>query len=413
MKKIHYTIQTLFLVAVVLFSSCSSDDDFILRSTDRLAFEYSHSTQTFTLCSSGAWSLETSDPWLTIDKMSGVGDGHTREVITVTAQRNSNKERKGSIVMHTVQGELVIDITQDDGFITLKDASLFGSLIKEDALEQTSLVIPYSKGTQGEKVNFETVVTGKAAAGIEVKTIELTIEQEEGEFIIPVSGTPTELGEVTFTITSSLKEVEPFVVNAKVTDGIFYEQKFDLMVWGGDCVANKKGIKGGFKSGVGGKVIDESVPVTECTAGSDGSNDLIATMAPSYRELRGFSGWSGKRIYERPGFVKISTGSSTDGHIISPSFKEMGVLATEVQVSFKASQYYEDNGGVLQISVIKGGEASIREFALKPGSERVWETVQFTISNATEDTQIQIASAPEKGRRFSFDEFVISKAKHN
>lgn len=413
MKKTHFSLLTLALALSTLFIACSNSDDegFTYRSENKMQFNYTKTSNYFTICSNGEWQIESSDTWLEVDKPSGRGNGVTADTIFVTTKHNTGEQREGLLTIHSNQGDLPIRIFQEAGFILLQRAKLVGSLNIHQEIENARIVIPYKKGPVGESIQFTTTVKGEAASGIEVPPLSIEITADEGEIHLPIVGTPHTLGEVEFEIESTFEATNPISLKAKVTTGILYEQKFNLMVWGGDCVADKKGIKGNFLDTDNGKVEDKNSTPKECTPGSDGSNDLTSTMAPAYRAARGFTGWSGKRIYERPGYVKISTGSSTDGHIISPTFKEMGVTDTEVTITFKVSQYYQDNDGVVKISALNGGKTSVQSFEMKPGSARTWEVVSLKVTDATEKTQIKIAAQPMKNRRFCFDDFIISQTK--
>ena len=410
--KLYRSFLCLF-VGLFLITACSDEDPFVLRNTDSLSFSYKQSTEAITVCTDGEWSITTEDSWYTLSATSGKGDGTTRESITVTASRNLGAARKGEVVLHAAGKDLSIAVNQEDGTLILGTPSITGSFIAKQAIENTSISVPYTKGSVGQEITFTTVVSGNAASGISVAPYTVTLDSEEGTIVMPVTGTPAIAGDVLFDVSTNIQDLEPFTLTTKVTKGVsvvYFEQHFGLMLWGGDCVADLAGIKGVFMTTADGSVIDETKAVVACTAGTDGSSDLTSTMAPSYRDLRGFTGWTGKRVYERPGFIKIGTATSTDGYLVTPALSNILVSKTNVTVSLKVSQYYQDSNGVLYITVLNGGTSSMAEFTMKPGSDRAWETVNFTITDATPDTQIKFSAAAVAARRFSIDDIIVSQA---
>ena len=414
MKKYKlYRSLLCLLMGLFIITACSDEESFVIRNTDSLEFSYKASTEEITVCTNGNWTITTDDTWFTLSDTLGKGNGTTRESIKVTASRNLGAARQGEIVLHAAGKDLSIVIKQDEGTLILGNPSVSGTYMAKQAIENGSISIPYTKGSIGQKITFTTVVSGNAASGIAIAASAVTLDSEEGTVVIPVTGTPATSGDVLFTVSTNVQGLAPVVLTTKVTKGVsvvYYEQHFNLMVWGGDCVAGLEGIKGGFIGATGASVIDETKPVVACSAGTDGSSDLTSTMDPSYRDLRGFTGWTGKRVYERPGYIKIGTATSTDGYIVTPALSNILVAKTNVNVSLKVSQYYQDNNGVLYITILNGGTSSIAEYTMRPGPEMVWETLNFTITDATPDTQIKISAAAVASRRFSVDDLVVTQA---
>lgn len=412
MKK--YSLYKLLCLFVGMFSisACSDKDDpFVLRSTDTIEFSYAESTKEFTVCTNGDWSITTDDSWYTLSTVSGNGDGTTREVVKVNVARNKGAARQGEFVLHAAGKDLNVSISQEEGKpLKLNAPSLSSSLKVGQKIENMTISIPYTYGYAGQNVVFTTTVSGTGASGITVNSYTAKFNAAEGTIKIPVTGTPLASGSVLFTITTDDQSVTSVTATATVLSETYLEQHFGLMLWGGDCVANIAGIKGGFISGSDGSVIDPAIAVSACTAGSDGSSDLTSTMAPSYRELRGFSGWTGKRVYERPGFVKIGTSTSTDGQLISPPLSNISLNKVNLNVSLKVSQYFEDTGGTLYITVLNGGTSSISEYKMRPGTDRIWESVEFKITDATPASQIVFSAPSVTKQRFCIDDIVVSRA---
>jgi len=401
------------LMGLFIITACSDEESFVIRNTDSLEFSYKESTEELTVCTNGKWTITTEDTWLTLSDTLGKGDGTTRESIKVTASRNLGAARQGEIVLHAAGKDLSIVIKQDEGTLILGTPSIAGTYMTKQAIENGSISIPYTKGSIGQNITFTTAVSGPAASGITVAAKTVKLDSEEGSVVIPVTGTPSTYGDVIFTVSTNVQGLASVALTTKVTKGlavVYYEQHFDLMIWGGDCVAGLEGIKGAFIGAAGASVIDETKPVAACSSGTDGSSDLTSTMAPSYRDLRGFTGWTGKRVYERPGFIKIGTTTSTDGYIVTPALSNILVSKTNVNVSLKVSQYYQDSNGILYITILNGGTSSIAEYTMRPGPDMAWETVNFTITDATPDTQIKISAAAVTNRRFCVDDIVVTQA---
>ncbi len=408
---LYKSLLCLFIGIFVITACSDKDDPFVLRSTDAMEFSYAESTQKFTVCTDGEWSITTDDSWYTLSAVSGKGDGTTREVVNISVKRNKGAVRKGEFVLHAAGKDLNVALSQEEGKpLTLKTPSLSSTLKAGQKIENATINIPYTYGYVGQKVVFTTSISGPGASGISVNSFTAELDAAEGTIKMPITGTPLVSGSVSFTVTTDDEAVATVTTAATVMSETYFEQHFGLMLWGGDCVANLAGIKGSFIAGSDGNVIDETKAASACTAGTDGSGDLASSMATSYRELRGFSGWSGKRVYERPGFIKIGTATSTDGQLISPPLSNIPLDKVNLNVSFKVSQYFEDAGGTLYIKVLNGGTSSISEYKMKPGTDRVWESVEFKITDATPASQIVFSAPAIAKQRFCIDDIVVSRA---
>lgn len=418
MKIMKHNIISSFIAVMGLaaftaigFTSCSSDDDsFVLRSDSRLAFTSAGGEKSFTVCTDGAWSLTTDAPWITFDKESGTGDGVTREKILVSASRNIGDLRTDSFILHAAGQDLPVVCSQEEGApLHLGAAKLTGALQVNVPATGVGIEVPYTYGYVGGKVHVSATLSGTGAEGLSVEAQDFVMDGEKGTFTLPVSGTPTQAGPLVITITTDDATANTSTTQATVLAQVVLEEHFDLMLWGGDVVAGKKGIKGGFKKTDEGTVIDESVPVTECKATTDGSNDLVLTHAESYRQLRGFSGWSGTKVYEHPGYVKAGT-ASIAGSVITPSLSRLSAGATHVTVTCRVAQYVKESGGAVSITVTGGGTPSITSYTFKNAAKSTtstWETVSFTIDNPTRDTKIVFSAVGNN--RFCIDDVVVSE----
>lgn len=408
--KNNILLSVLVLLIGLAVTSCSSDDaNFVLRSDSELHFGYAASEQDFTVCTHGDWTITTSSPWLSFDVTSGTGDGVTRQKIQVSSARNTSVARRDSFILHAAGRDLTVYCNQDEGApFSFQQGKVTGALQVGKASDM-SIDLPYAYGYKGMTLTLHTTLSGAGAKGLAVNDTTLTLDGETGDIVLPLNGTPQVSGPLVMKVSADDASVSPVVLQTTVLSQVVLEQHFDLMLWGGEVVGYKPGIMGGFMAGDGGKVIDPSVTVAACKATTDGSNDLILTMAESYRALRGFSGWDGVRIYEHPGYVKVGTAKAT-GTIVTPALGKLSTGVTTVKVTCRVAQYISESGGALTINVLNGGTPSIEKYTYlhagtKTGS--TWEDVSFTVTGVNENTKISFST--EGNMRFSIDDIVISE----
>lgn len=395
------------------FTSCSSDEDaFVLRSDDHLNFSYAQTDEDFTVCTNGDWSITSDCDWLSFSAMQGKGDGTTREKVVVTAARNISDAREGTFILHAAGKDLTVTCQQEEGApLTFAQAKLTASLSAGQSAEGIFVDVPYSYGYVGQEITLHATLSGAGSEGLSVADKTFTLDGPAGTLHLPLAGTPTSSGPLVIKVSSDDATANTAMAQTSVLSKVILEQHFDLMLWGGDVIGNKTGIMGTFMAGDGGKVIDPSVKPATCKASADGSNDLILTMAESYRQLRGFSGWGGAKIYEHPGYIKMGTASAI-GKVITPALGELSKGVTSVKVTCRVAQYITESGGKLTITVLNGGTPSISSYTYKNAGTKTngtWEDVSFTIDGVTKDTKIQFSTQGNK--RFCMDDIVISEDK--
>lgn len=409
--RLFYVILVAMMAMGSVFTSCSDDSDsFVLRSDDNLSFSYAQDSKEFTVCTDGDWSITSDCDWLTFSVSQGKGDGTTREKVIVTAARNISNAREAKFVLHAAGMDLPVRCSQAEGApLTLGQAKVSGSLQAGQEINQVNIEIPYTYGYKGEKLNVRATLSGAGSEGVVASSKDFTLEASEGTLLLPLSGTPVASGPLVIKIETDEPTANTVVAQTSVLSKVVLEQHFDLMLWGGDVVGNKPGVQGVFMSGDGGKVIDPSQPVAACKATTDGSNDLILTMAESYRQLRGFSGWDGVKIYEHPGYVKIGTASAI-GCLVTPALGTLSEGVSNVKVTCRVAQYNSESGGRLTITVLNGGTPSIASYTYKYAGTKTggtWEDVSFTIAGANSETKIQFST--EGNMRFCMDDIVVSE----
>lgn len=402
-----------FLALGGIFTSCSDDlDSFVLRSDDNLNFSYSQDTKEFTVCTNGDWNITSDCNWLSFSTMKGKGDGTTREKITVTATRNISEARQAEFVLHAAGKDLTVVCAQVEGApLTLGQAKVSGSLQMGQTINDVSIEVPYSYGYKGQELSLRATLSGAGAEGLEVSAKDFTLDAAEGILRLPLSGTPQSSGPLVVRVETNDASANTVMLQTSVLSKVLMEEHFDLMLWGGDVIANTVGIMGTFMAGDGGKVIDPSQPVSACKATADGSNDLILSMSESYRQLRGFSGWDGAKVYEHPGYVKMGTASAI-GKLVTPAFTQLSKNVTSVKVSCRVAQYNSESGGRLTITILNGGTPSIATYTYKNAGTKtggIWEEVNFVIDGVNNGTKVQFST--EGNKRFCMDDIVISEGK--
>lgn len=114
------------------------------------------------------------------------------------------------------------------------------------------------------------------------------------------------------------------------------------------------------------------------------------------------NGWSGTRVYQHPGFAKIST-SSSRGWLTSPAMTAIGEKRVTVTLSFHVGIMNTDLGRFMikvHNSGTIDGESEV-EYELT--SSNKWESMTLYIVGATKETQIEFTGIQDKLNRFFID----------
>lgn len=206
MKTNFFKYFVLLMLVAAGMASCSDESTpFVLRSTDMLEFAYETSSQTFTLRSNGAWDVSSENDWIALEPSSGTSDGIKYETITVTVLRNEGEERTGKVAINAAGMEIFIDVLQNVGpIITFGEPTLFGALQEKQDASLARIRVPYSGAIGDEKFTVSVTASGVAATGLSaVNNYEVQLNGKSGYFDVPLVGSPTTSGTVTFDITTS------------------------------------------------------------------------------------------------------------------------------------------------------------------------------------------------------------------
>lgn len=247
------------------------------------------------------------------------------------------------------------------------------------------------------------------------------IEHEgSGTISVPITGVPVTLGEVVCHVTFKLDGVVKFQgdVSGNVSSSNeVFGMGFDLFKWGGDYPNNKKGPGPNGKDGAG-KEFDGTEPAEPdvISAGSDGTSDVFNTMGETYRINRGVEKWSGLRVYEHPGYVKLGV-TANGGWIMTPELESLSAAPETVSVSIDFLRFDNETGTYIVSAegagVVTNGEVNNTVLpAQTSAAGRKWKTLTFTVQDATNKTRIKIEAQTynEKGYRINIDNIVVMAA---
>lgn len=433
--KMKNWIKAMFAASVLCLAACSDDPDVapIKRDTDEINVAYqTGATARFTVRFNGAWEVRAvcTDPagnpeqsWFTLTPDSGVGNGTDYQYVTVTASRNAGAARKGMVVLvPRVGAEQTIAITQEDGTFSVLEPEISGTL-RSGASSSAMLVVGYDKAFGGEKLLVKTTLSGAGADGLGVvESYETTIEEEgSGSVSIPIEGAPAFLGELVCNLVVTVDDREVFngaVSTSVVSDSELFRMEFERFLWGGDYVANKAGISPVPGGGEAPASYDGSEPDAGggTTAGTNGAKDMFSTMSDAYRANRGITEWTGQRCYERPGYIRLGTGTA-GGWIMTPPLASLSSAPETVVLSVDLCRADNENGTFIvsaeEAGVVLNGNITAATLPAPAGaSSRKWTTLSFTIEGATNRTRIKISAEDitVAGSRMNLDNLVVMGA---
>lgn len=429
-------LKTMLAASVLCLAGCADDPDVapIKRDTDAVEVAYSTgATAQFTVRFNGPWEARVVcqndagtdiDSWFAITPESGVGNGKEYQYITVTAQRNADKARTGYVYLapkESAAEPLKITVRQADGIFSVKKPSIAGT-IKSGSPSTGELLVEYDKAFGGEKIEIMAALSGDGSDGLEIRdSYETTIPEEgSGTVSIPITGTPSFLGKLTFSVTVLLDGESIFsgdVDGNVISNNEVFREGFDKFVWGGKYIENKKGPGPNGTAGAGKDFMGtEEAEEDMIGIGSDGTSDVFLTMTEQYRKNRGVEKWDGSKIYEHPGYLKMGTGSAS-GWIMTPELEGLSSAPETVVLSIDFCRF-DNEGGTYYVTAEGAGvvtNGTVNTTILPPpanASERRWTTLTFTIEGATNKTRIKLAAEDFSAgnKRLNIDNFVVMGA---
>lgn len=423
LKKIRTGMEAGSLLALFLstMSGCVKDPEVsgLTRNTDELTFPYNQSVQTFTVRNNGPWSVSSDADWLTFSPQEGVGDGTNYEYVYVTAQHNTGEEREA--IIHLVSGtsSLEIKALQSAGIFEIGEPVITGS-VRINSATRATLDIPYSKASGTEQIRVTAQFSGEAAGGLSLPAYETTIEEEgDGTISAPLAGTPTSMGEVAIAVQIYLGN--ELLRETELTTNVMDETTLLLMTgsrfkWGGYYLEELPGIKSNRGNEITAEDDNEenySQYMVECSYGDAGTVDLFGTNSAyqesleAFRTARGLKDWTGYKVYEHPGYIKIGTGS-LGGWVQTPALEDLEGTSN-ITVEFEFFRWQNDPKEVNVLAVdggtVVGGTLST--------TTHEWIKMSCIVRDATNTTKIRWSAADltTSGSRFTLRNIVISQAK--
>lgn len=232
------------------------------------------------------------------------------------------------------------------------------------------------------------------------------------------------------------------LVKDNPSDGIVLAQYFDLMAYGGDWSTYIKGTSylNGSTINVGDTGLSEGVKNGAASGTVFGSHLIETDFAPEFIKNKGLDGWTFERIFEFPGFIRLSnSGADLHGLLITPQLNYAGNVVVTFDGMKFASLKLEDiyieveviNGGKITSSKVrKDGEG--QDISIAPATEttfringkyntdyannenKKWSNYTFTIENITPQTQIKWncktnTSVRSENYRYCIDNIVVKK----
>ena len=428
--KLHksWILSIPIFIGASLLTSCSEETEAPLRrATDALELTYnSGASSKISIRFAGNWSTRieckdaegnSTDAWFHTTPSEGTGNGEEYQWIEVEADRNPGDKRTGTLWLIGGGKELPITITQADGHFAVSEPVITGSLIAGEASAAT-LELKWDKAFGGESVSVSAKLGG-ASEGLNIEPLtEYAIEKEgDGSLSIPISGTPSSLGELTCSVVFKMNGETKFegdITAAVSSTNEIFSEDFSKFVWGGHYDQNKAGTApGGKQAGkeyTGNEPGDGSV-----TAGTDGAMDAFGTMTEDYRVNRGIEKWAGSKVYEHPGYLKLGTGSA-GGWIMTPELSGLSSAPEDIVVSMDLLRFDNENGTYIVTAegagtVTNGTIDSNVLPAQTSAANRKWTTLTFNVKGATNKTRIKLACEKSAaGYRINLDNVKVMGA---
>ncbi len=425
-------IKTILALSVLGFAACSDDStdgvDRLTRDTDALELAYNKDASgKISVRVPGAWQATVvckdadgatvDQSWLTLDPDHGVGNGVQYQYLTVVATRNTGGKRTAVVTLSsTTRNESVtVDITQDDGTFSVSNPSLYGSL-QANVESQALLQVDYDKALGGEDVSMKFSFEGNSR-GLSIDDYAGSIPEEgKGSLMFPIKGVPSDIGTVKLKMLMKIdgRTIFDDVIALGIqSENIIFEQAFSKMKWGGDLMANKKGMCPGGKQTSGQDVTGLETADGEVSVGTDGAGDAFKSMGDVYRANRDLTGWSGERVYEHPGYIKLGTGSNF-GWLMTPAMASLTSAPQTVVVSFDVCLYDGSDDAVIfsvegSGSIEGGGEILLPSFSGWANAK--WTTVTKVVNGATSATKFKWTTTKTDGKgRFVLDNISVMSA---
>lgn len=409
----------LFVFFATSFIGCKDDteDDYVIRDTDKLNLSYAAVSSKFTVRVKGGWDVSSDVDWLTFSPSSGVGNGKEYQYVDVEPLHNKLGERTATIYIKSGSKVSEIAVVQQSGLFEISKAELVGALYSGVEAEQSFLAVNYKKAQGTEKMSVEVKMSGDVT-GVEIQDVtDEELHAGDNSVMLPITGTPDAVGALNLLIQVKVDGVsyDPIELQVNViSPNIILSNYFDKMVWGGDYINNKAGIKS--SKGDSATPYDSGSDLKSCPAGDDGTNNMFgnalrAAFVNDPANPRGVLGWDGWGIFERPGYIKMGTATYSGWIATPPLDLEKAGGESDIFVSFDYALF--DAGISTPFKVEGAGITSVS--TLTASSVKTWKRYVIKIAGAKTGDVIVWGDNSVKGKpdkngniRYMLDNIEIS-----
>ncbi|MBR1706961.1 MAG: BACON domain-containing protein [Bacteroidales bacterium] len=213
MKKTLYNVGIVLGLAASL-AACEKTEDRIERDVDSVSVSCRRQDLQHWVLATGAWTSENDVPWITLSPDSGTGDGKNFQPYTIRVAYNSDEtSRTGTFYLVHNGTRCPVTVIQAACSFSYGTIDLSGSLIRNEASE-AFLQVPYTDASGEEQVTFSVTLDG-ASEGLSVADRTFTLNEGSGVASLAITGTPTQFGTVSFTVSADGKPLG--TVTAEVT----------------------------------------------------------------------------------------------------------------------------------------------------------------------------------------------------
>lgn len=220
---------SIICLGLLFLTGCQKEVDVFQREYDAISCDcFEQNISQYLLCS-GEWTSECDLDWIRLNPESGSGDGSEYQVYYIQVSGNMGEAREGTFyLVHGGQRYPVV-VRQDKTNFEFGELYMSG-LLKQNQLSNAFLAIPYKNATGAETISIACSMSG-ATDGLSVSGGNFTLTAGNNSIVIPIDGTPSGAGEITFNVSINGKPLNPIVTTIKE----FTNKKINVFLNGEDC----------------------------------------------------------------------------------------------------------------------------------------------------------------------------------
>ncbi|MCM1177747.1 MAG: BACON domain-containing protein [Clostridium sp.] len=372
--------------------------------------------QKLTLNTNYEWSATASEEWIHISPESGDAGSN---IIAISADANTEEDRKGSVTFSTMHGK-------DDVSVTVAVCQKF----VKPSLPSPAVRLNYSTwntlsfiwdrledSSSSHKFKF-----GLYDASGNIVSREWTQTFSDMKYGCAITYSGLEMGSrYTFRITaisnsqdtcddSDTVEFEASTGGRQIETGTVLAEHFDNFVWGGDYIHGAYGLRAESKEKT--MTSNDLSQAEKLVSAGSSTGDVFNTgsFPAAYRNsVLGLEGWTGSKVYMFTGVVKFGTGTS-QGWIQTPKLSSI-TGTKDIEVSFSTCLYQDYGDGktpdanTIVLSV--AGDGTLEQDTFTMNTTFGMEGQKAVIRGATSSTQVKFSASGAKNCRLFLDDIVI------